>query len=138
MSKRKGGIRKYSRQIGLAAILLAGLALILPSLLQPAPAEPDFFQKETPPRQTQPKKKRQRRSLTDVAPAQRHVDAQFRDVSTLDLDPLPQADIIYPEDADPDDMPAWTKTLAKPKVNPVPPDPFVEPPVKVDPRRVKE
>ena len=70
--------------------------------------------------------------------APREVDAQFRDVNTLDLDPVPQPDVVYPEDFDPDNPPQWTKTLAKPKANPVPPDPFVTPPVKVDPRRVKE
>ena len=80
--------------------------------------------------------------LTDVAPPQPEVQAQRRQ----DLKPVdpsawpkhPQPRVIPPKiRMDLKNPPQWTQTLAQPKTQLTPPDPFKAPPIKVDPRRVR-
>lgn len=76
------------------------------------------------------------KALTDVAPAQRNVNPESRNLDDLDLEPTPQPQGIEPDGFDVQNPPSWTKPLAKPNLNPTPPDPFTAPPIKVDPRRL--
>lgn len=127
--------KRSLQKVGLIAILLAALALVAPYFLRrPAPApEP----KPAPKEKVEKKRKRAPRKLTDVAPPPREVNAQGRDLEALDLPPQPEENVILPDDFDPSNPPKFTETLAKPNLNPTPPDPFKEPEMKVDPRRVK-
>ncbi len=130
LNKRKR--RKAITWTAVCILVAFLLLLILPGLLQEAPSPKKPAEKvdeakadaeprpQAPPRD--PPRDVQRRELPPELSPQVPTQQVMRVLP-------PNADQLNPQ---------WTKPLAMPVENPVPPDPFTPPPIKVDPARRPE
>ena len=125
--------------LGLAGGLLAGYAVkrALPPAAPPSPA----MTVAAP--QAQPVPAQNKAPLSSLAPAAKPVtvfaaEGPSKRLAKLQLDPPPQQEVhgVLPDvGIDPKHPPQWTKPLALAPKQVTPPNPFVEPPLAVDPER---